>query len=780
MNKKLLAATIVTPVFAWSIQASAISPLVAVPQHYPPQQSVTLTSQADSLALAAASSAVQTVAPPPLSQSVASPTTSEVTPETDVRSGDIVVTARKRSETVQNVPITIQAVSQEALIRTGSTSLLDLARVAPGINITRAPNEAQVGVTLRGLGTNAGVPSFDSSVSLFVDGVYAPRSREFSASMFDVQRIEVISGTQAALLGKNTSLGAVNIVTRKPGKTLAVDARASYEFELGTPVLAGGIDLPISNTLRVRVSGQSERNKGWIKNLATGTRVPRADNDSIRAVAVWEPRDGFDLTATAQHFIGRNRGSAIEFVQTDGVTPQLLAALAGFPGTIEDRLDRVTSLSTPSANAGGDQTERMRVDKYILTGNVSLGEHVLTSITGYSDYAERAHAELDYLPGDYGVQLVNEGGKQFTQELRLVSPTDRRLRYLIGGLYLNGTLDNQTSFIVNYPFEVAPGVPFAGAEETKFFQRTKTYSAFGQGSYDIIPGLEATVGLRFTNEKKSIDLARDVITPGFFSAVVFPPYPRAQFSRSEDNFDYSAGLSYKVTKDFLVFASYGKGTKGGGFAQSVTRLDQTEYGKETSRTVEAGVKISDPDRHWIFNLSAFTTNVDNFQVVSFTGVQFVVINTNLRSRGFELATYWYPVPEFRLFLNNTFADAKDRGNGNPIPLAPKWTGSGGFNLDTPILSGMHFRVDGSVDWRGKRYYQQNPNTSPPGNSFVTYNLSAAVATADDRYEVRLIGRNLTNANSIAFAFPTPFLPAGNQSATSERSRTIALQLGVRF
>lgn len=754
------------------------SPL-PVPQRDRPQLSLTDTAQIDDRALAAAAPATH-VAPPPSPQSAPPTANLDVVPETEVRQGDIVVTARKRSETVQNVPITIQAISEEALIRTGSTSLLDLARVAPGINITRAPNESQVGITLRGLGTNAGVPSFDSSVSLFVDGVYAPRSREFSASLFDVQRIEVISGTQAALLGKNTSLGAVNIVTRKPGKTLAVDARASYEFELGTPVLAGGIDLPLSDTLRVRISGQSENNKGWIKNLATGTNVPRADNDSIRGVVVWEPHDGFDLTGTVQHFVGRNRGSAVEFVQTDGKTPQLLAALAGFPGTIDDRLDRVTSLSTPSANAGGDQTENLRVDKYILTGNISLGEHVLTSITGYSNYAERAVADLDYLPSDYGVQLVHESGEQFTQEFRLVSPAGRRFRYLIGGLYLNGTLNNQTAFIVNYPFEVAPGVPFAGSENTDFFQRTTTYSAFGQGSYDIVRGLEATVGLRFTNEKKSIDLARDVLMPGFFSAVVFPPYPRAQFSRSENDFDYSAGLSYKITKDILVFASYGKGTKGGGFAQSVTRLDQTEYGKEISRTVEAGVKISDPDRRWIFNLSAFNTNVDNFQVVSFTGVQFVVINTNLRSRGFELATYWYPVPEVRLFLNNTFADAKDRGNGNPIPLAPKWTGSGGFNLDTPISSGLRFRVDGSIDWRGKRYYQQNPNTSPPGNSFVTYNLSAAVATADDRYELRLIGRNLSNANSIAFDFPTPFLPAGNQSATSERSRTIALQLSVRF
>ncbi|MBN8848748.1 MULTISPECIES: TonB-dependent receptor [unclassified Sphingomonas] len=691
--------------------------------------------------------------------------------------GDIVVTARKRTETVQNIPLSIQVVSPDALSKSGSASLLDLASVAPGVNITRAPNESQIGITLRGLGTNAGVPSFDSSVSLFVDGVYAPRSREFSASVFDIQRIEVISGTQAALLGKNTSLGAVNLITRKPGNSLEADGIASYEFEYGSRRLSAGVDLPLSDTLKVRVSGLTEKSAGWVRNIIIDKDATQSDNDSIRAVVVWQPTSKIDVTGVAQHFFGKNYGTPAEFVQTDG-TPEMLAAFAGYPGVIETKLDRVSESSTPFS--GGEQKERLRVDKYTLTANIGLGEHTLTSITGYSDYADTALADIDYLPSDFARERMDESGHQFSQEIRLVSPSGQRLEYLFGGLYLRGTLNNTTVYTANYPFEPVPGSPFAGSEATDFYQVTTDYSGFGQVSYRITDRLKATASARFTHEEKDVDLGRRVLVPGFFSLAVFPPYAPFSMARSESNFDYSAGLEYQITPNALVYASYGKGTKGGGFAQSVTELDKAEYGKEISRTSEVGVKLSDPARKWVFNLSAFNTNVDGFQVVSFTGIQFIVVNTDLRSRGFELASYWYPVPWLRLFLNNTYADAKDRHTGAPIPLAPKWTGTGGFNVDTSLSPALRFKLDGSIDWRSKRYYQQDPATSPPGKSFVTYNLGVALADQSDKYELRLIGRNLTNANSIAFAFPTPFLPAGNQNAISERGRTIALQLSVKY
>ena len=695
----------------------------------------------------------------------------------DETDGEILVTARKRAESVHDVPATIGVITQEAVTNSGATNLQQLAAVAPGLNLAKAPTGNEIGVTIRGLGSSPGVPSFDSSVSLFVDGVYAPRSREFAASMFDIQRIEVIRGTQAALFGKNTSLGAINLISRKPGNTFAVDARASYEFERGSMVASGGIDIPLADTLHLRVAGSYSHDNGFVKNVVLDNYAPRIRDAAFRGVLVWEPSDNIDLTATVQHDVAKNYGSVIEVIASTGV-PELLASLAGFPGVVDRNLDRRVASTSP--RTGGEQDGRLKVDKYNLTANIGLGDHTLTSITAYSRYNETNRADADAVPGDYVGRNVDEVGTQFSQEVRLVSPSDRPFDYIVGGLFLDGRLDNDTLFAANMPFGPALGVLIAGQQRTTFVQDNSAISLFAQANYKFEGGFRLTGGVRWTRERKDVDLARVVVVPGFFSTAIFPPYAPFSLSRTEKNFDYSFGAQYEISPDALVYASYGQGTKGGGYAQSVTRLETAEYAKEVARTFEVGVKLQDPDRKWLFNIAAFSTTVDDFQLVTFTGIQFIVGNTDLRSQGVELEASWKPVPGLRLFINNTYADAKDRATGNPIPLAPKWTGSGGFDFRTDVGSALRFSLNGSVDYRSKRYYQQNPATSPAGEAFTTLNLGVALGAQDDAWEVRLIGRNLTDANSLAFSFPLPLLPAGNQGGMSERGRTVALQVSARF
>ncbi len=705
---------------------------------------------------------------PPVSPEAA--TTKPVEP---TGTGDIIVTARKRAETAQHIPLSIGVVTAAALARTGSSSLLQLAAVSPGINVTRAPTGNEIGITIRGLGSTPGVPSFDSSVSLFIDGVYAPRNREFAGSMFDIERIEVVRGTQAALLGKNTSLGAINLITKKPGDKFEADLRSSYEFNLHSKLLTGGADLPITDRLKIRLSGQSNDDGGWVRNILTDRKSIRTFDDALRGVLVWKPTDTLDITAVAQHDVNRNYGSPVEFLSSDG-TPELLQALAGYPGTIDFQLDRRNAVGTP------DQSERLRIDRYSVAANLALGDATLTSISGYSAYRDDNLSDTDFQAGTYSYRTVAERGKQVSQEVRLVSPADRPINYVVGALYLHNTLDNVTTIAANYPIGPFPGVDLRGTTQTNFAQTTDTISGFGQVTARVSDKLRLLGGIRYTHEKKDVDLSRVALVPGLISLLVYQPYSPFTLGHKEGNVDYSGGFQYDVTRNFLAYASYGKGTKGAGFAQSATLLDQSAYDKEVARTIEAGVKIQDPGRRWLFNLSGFYTRVDGFQLVTFNGIQFIVGNTDLSSRGFELESSWTPVKGLRLFLNNTYADAKDRRTGAPIPLAPKWTGSGGFGYQTEMSGSLNFLLDGSIDYRSKRYYQQDPTTSPVGKAFTTYNLSAAIASASQNWEMRLIGRNLTNANALAFAFPTPFLNPGNQNGISERPRTVALQLSLKY
>jgi iron complex outermembrane receptor protein len=632
-------------------------------------------------------------------------------------------------------------------------------------------------VTIRGLGSAPGNSSFDSSVSLFVDGVYAPRNREFAAAMFDIDRIEVIRGTQAALLGKNTSLGAVNIITRRPGERLAADLRVSREFEIGANLLSGGVDLPLSDTVKLRLAGQYADSDGPVKNLVTGHTAVRLQDGALRAVLTWKPNDRFDATILAQRDRTDNDGTPAEFVTTDG-TPQFLQALAGKPGTLDSKLDLRNAASSPSD--GGEQAGQLISTRYAATINYDLAGHVLTATTGYSRMTNRSHDDYDFQAGDYFHGTTDETGKQFTQEVRLASPVDRPLNYIVGALYLDGSLDIGAERIANYPFGPAPGVNVAGAYRQGFAQDTKAVSLFGQGVYRLTDRLRAQAGLRWTREDKDVDMARTVVTPGLLSVVLFPAYAPLSLEHDEKNLDYSAGLQYDLSANANVYASYGQGTKSGGFANSVTLLDKAEYDKEVAHTAELGLKLQGEGRRWAFNVAGFSTKVDDFQLVTFTGLQFEIGNTNLRSRGAEVETYWYPVRGLRLFANGTFAKAKDLNTGAVPPLAPKLTASAGFAYSTPLSNALELKLDGSVDHRSKRYYQRDPAAAPAGEAFTTLNAGVALAATDARWELRLIGRNLANEKGLSFSFPTPILPAGNANGISEPPRTVALQLSLKY
>lgn len=705
------------------------------------------------------------------------PTVAPGAPATDP---DIVVTARKRDETAQKIPISIGVVSPATIAKTGLSSLIDLPSIAPGVTIAKPPAGAEPGVTIRGLGSAPGAPSFDSSVSLFVDGIYAPRAREFAGSLFDVQRLEVIRGTQAALLGKNTSLGAINLITRKPGKEFAADLRGSYDFELGSRLITGGIDIPVSDRLQVRVSGQSSFEGGSVYNTINRVRNARSYDNAFRVIAVWKPTDAIDITALAQHDVTRIAGNPTEFIAISSVPAPLadiLQALGGFPGTLDANLDRVNA--TYFGAPGQEQTERLLIDRYGLTANFRVGDFTITSVSGYSRYADTNDFDADSQAGNYGSRNVIERSKQFSQELRLVSPANRALEFVVGGLYINNTLFNQTTQAANYPFGPVPGVLLTGTSRTDFDQSTETASAFAQATYHLGANFRLLGGLRYTYENKSVNLARAVIVPGFYSVVANPPYAPFALRRSENNVDYSAGLQYDLGTNALAYISYGKGTKSGGFASSATLLDRSEYTNEIARTLEGGIKLQDAGRRWLLNVALFNTEVDGFQTVTFNGVSFDITNQNLRSRGFEVESSWTPFRGLRLYANGTYSDVKDRQTGGRIPLAPQFQGSAGFNFKTGLTRKLDFSLDGSVDHRSSRSSQNDP-TVPLSAPFTPVHASIAIASTDQKYELRLIGRNLNNANSAGFVFPTPFLPAGNFNAVSERSRTIALQLSAKY
>lgn len=685
----------------------------------------------------------------------------------------IIVSATLREETLQDAPISVGIATSEALERNGVTTVLDLPRAAPSLSIAKGPSTLGTSVNIRGLGSASGSGSFESSVGFYIDGSYIPRTRDFASALFDIERVEVVRGAQSSLLGKNASLGAVNLVTQTPGNGFEANASLTREFELESLTATGGVSVPLTDTLSVRLAGIYDQQGGWVENLVTGNQGGGGERKAGRLTVAWTPTSDFDATFRYEKQDIQVEGYTTEFFSATPGAAAGLAALAGFPG-FEANFDR-RNFDTDSRVPEG-YVDGADVDRASLTAHWNIGDFVLTSQTSMSSSSGEMAGGPDGLPGDYFLVTYDTDTSSASQEFRLASPADDRFRYVTGAWLGSNEFEQAARWYFDYP-TTPPG---SSAFLTYFDQTTESWSAFAQADYDLTDRLTLSGGLRYTDEQKDVDLAREVITPGFMSTIAFPPYAPFALSRSEGSTDGLVNLSYKVFDDLMIYAAWAQGTKSGGFADAATFLDQSAYDAEVAQTSELGVRYQSADRQITANATLFKTDVADFQLVTFNGVGFVIGNTDLESVGLESELIWRPdfAPAFSLVWNNTYAEANNADTGADIPLAPLWSGGVSASYEHGIGDNLQLVLNAGADYQSGVTYQQNPAAPPAAEPIEQYSLSVALEWSQG-YAIRLFGRNLTDANRHTFAFPGPFLPPGNYVATSERPRTIGLELSYR-
>lgn len=687
--------------------------------------------------------------------------------------GDIIVTALKRTDTIQNTPATISVVSSDQIKASNINTIEQLGSLVPGVIVQRPPNNT-ANATIRGIGTSPGPVAFEQGVAMFVDGVYAARGADFLSSLFDIERIEVVKGTQAAVLGKNTSLGAITLTTRKPGDHLAVDALASYEFQRDSTVLSGGIDIPLGDTLAVRVAGQYQDLGGFARNRfdnGIAERTARQTNEAAgRITAVWKPRAGLSVTLNYSHEFLRNLGIPGE-LQVG--SPAALAAYtaAGLASLYETNLDyRYASNGT----AGGPTRLRQFYNRATGTIDLDLGSATMTSISGWSKFNQARWLDYDYTPGDFFDDHAHIQGEQFSQELRLSSDNASPFQYLVGGLYVHNTLVQNLYQSVHYP--VNPRGAFQGL----FDQRTDTWSAFAQPSYDITDRFTVIGGVRFTSEKKVAFVQRTTLIPGSYTTVQYPPFALTRLERNETAVDGSVTARFKPTQGVMLYASWGQGTKGGGFSDYAIPAN-APYAPEVARTIEAGFKLGGGSRNWSLDGAYFHTRVAGFQNSLFNGSVFVTQNLHIASDGVELQAGWSPLSDLRFNLEGTYADTRNLdqtpGLDNRMPRSPRLSGKIGGAWSPDLNARLKLNLSGDFSYRSRISHQLNPVAVPFGAAFPQVNATIGVRDRVSGLELSLIGRNLNNALSSSFAFPAPNLP-GAVIAIPEEPRTIALQIRV--
>ena len=685
---------------------------------------------------------------------------------------DILVTARKRTERLQDVPISVNVTSGEDLASQDVRNLEALSGSVPNLHIQATPGNNAI--YIRGIGSSPGNLAFEQSVGLFVDGAYAGRGRQFAAPFLDVASVEVLRGAQGALFGKNTAAGAINITSNGPRaeREFATTVTGTFDGDNGvevTQILSG----QLSDRFLARVAAKYSDNEGWLKNTTTGDGNPGRED-----------------------LIGR---IVMDYLASDSLTFRLKLEgarqdLTGQP--MSSVLPNQKKTFTRVTSAGVPDYDNTRSFNGVLTINKDFNSGVtLTAITAYSAFEYDKRIDSDFGAGDVLRSIFQEEFSQWSQELRLTSSADGPFTWIAGAYAHTNEIDMHQSSRVNLG-------PLNGTSSRHFVQDNTSFSIYGQGTYAFNDQWSVTAGLRQTWEDKSADQTRattGAVPPTWVSTPL-------NAARDESELDPSIQVQYAHNRNVMFYASYAKGSKAGGFvgAQSTGGLSAFEFEGETSKSLELGTKLTLLEGQATLNIAVYSSEFEDLQVSGFDGATNAFITTNAAtasSSGVEVEGKWRISSSVSLSGSVAYNDATfdsyptapciwkngvapaancvEDIAGETLPRAPKWSGSLNLNVDHPLPNGMRFLADAT--WRGRSgtYLEENYSPASYQDSFHKFDLRLGVAAADDAWSLALIARNITDKWTASHSYATPFI-AGSQTHVVDPGRVISVQLGLRY
>jgi iron complex outermembrane receptor protein len=613
---------------------------------------------------------------------------------------EVIVTAQKRAEDIQSIPISAQVIGGQTLAEENHTSLEELTETVPAVHISTGGYENNV--FIRGIGSGAD-PAFDQSVSTFDDDIYHGRSRMSEATFLDLERIEVLKGPQSTFFGNNAIAGALNIVTKKPGDTFDAWARTLYGM-FGQYAVEGAAGGPITDTFGARLAvTRNGDDRGWLDNVTLNQEVPRINNLAGRLTLVFKPTEDLDTTLKIEGSDHRTAGTfgdqPTQWINcpppapltpnfsANGSCANVLALNAAAPGTVPMGLDNNKTVGL----AG--QGNHLSTFEDVLTINYLKWDHTFTSVSGHYNEHSNATGDVNDV-GEYLDSLTIEAPEsyhQFSQEFRVASPTGGSVEYLAGAYfqtdqlafvdytnapYLNSLIQSTPPFAPLVPY-----LPFAISQG--FSQSEKVYSVFGSLKWNVTDRLKLNTGLRGSRVDKDVG-AFGFAGTGTQTYGGFVPLPRAvlpygaallgvaggtlQGSRSDKAWMPSAGIQYQVDSQVMAYFSYSRGFKAGGFdgLNSVIGPPHTlvAYEPEHVNAYELGLKSKWLDDRVLFDLDVFRSNYNALQVEasvfipSLNAFEGRVANAAVSvSQGVEFEGQWAVTKDFRLSANVTYLES---------------------------------------------------------------------------------------------------------------------------
>lgn len=740
----------------------------------------------------------------------------------------IIVQARKQSESLQEVPVTVTAIAGDTLEKFSVDNVADVTSRVPTLNVQVGGSGSGGQLSLRGVGSSNISAAFDSAVAFDFDGVTVSTMRLVQPGFFDVAQIDVLKGPQSLFFGKSATAGVFSLRSADPTPNWEVGVKGSYEFEEKGYLVSGYVSGPLSDTLGIRLAAQyNDIDEFMIMKPGIGAQnQERGLRDFITRLTLdWEPSDRFDANFKLQYTRNTNDGAlgtAEVSCGANGV-PDPVFLLSGAviipPSNDCNSFDQIYTqpdaapqlapgVPTPSEAAGRNGVPFGETDIWFgrLLFNLDLSDSLtLTSTSGFLDMNAVDFECYSYtgtfpggIPGGAGCSDPINSLEQYSQELRLTSDFDGAFNFMLGAFYEDRTFIFDTA-------QQAVNISFLGADPITGFTydydkthttKTEALSFFGSTIINLTDQLELSGGVRWTDETKiqTIEVpfvhlflqGPGFVSPGFFSGPI-------RFE--DDNLSPEVTLKYQATDDVNIYASYKTGFKSGGIDNSALPSNSLSvaalsgdfssliFDSEEAEGGEIGLKSQFSDRTITFNATAYYYVFTDLQVQNFnaTTIQFVTSNAGeLTTKGVDLEFAWRtPVEGLNISSNLSYLDAKytdtflqPGGAGGVVDLdgrrasqSPEWAGNFAFDWTIPMSDNFEFLVAGNAAYNdGYITDEATLNDDYVQPSFWTLDGSVSVGHPDGNWKLSLIGVNLTDKIYVITSGGRPFLAPPGNAA----------------
>jgi iron complex outermembrane receptor protein len=682
---------------------------------------------------------------------------------------EIVVTAQRREENQQNVPIAVSAVSGSTLGRTGVGDLTDLSLAVPTLYLTNS--DGFLTSTLRGVGTNAIGPGFENTVALYIDGVYLASAASSLLSLHDIAQVEVLKGPQGTLFGRNATAGLIQITTRAPTQTPEAEVNLSYGNYQTSSVnayVSGGISPMLAANLAVEYAHQ---NQGWGTDLQNGRNVYQVTHDAaVRSKWLFTPLDGTKFTVIGDYSSAANTMNALHTIP--GTINGFAPALGRAP-----ELGYNVNTDYPSFINNNSAGVSLRWDQDLSILNFA-------TISAYRKF--RSNVDFDYDGSPQNIESIayTEFERQFSQEFQLQSKPGSPFIWVAGAYYFN-------SNSAYAPFDLFAN-DFGANIRVLNQQKAKSFAGYAQGTYEIVQNTNLTLGGRYTTETRT---AYNGSTNVFVVplALQLPPILAPDAEAKFNKFTFRASLDHRFNDELFSYLSFNRGFKAGGF--NTGSPGTRAYEPETLDAYELGIKTDLLNRRLRVNAAAFYYNYKNIQIQQLNLGAITIINgASAHIYGLDLDAVAQVTDQFRLTaaLGLSHPDFKSFPDcpisvpsggvpsgigscaGNQLPLSSKITATIAGEYTVPLPKGS-LVANGNVYFNDGFYTEADNVYHQP--SYAELGAQLHWTAPGDHFTLGVYGKNLTDRRVINFETT---IPNGTHTGFYQEPRTYGVTAGYKY